>query len=262
MRICGIQMKVGLKQVEANYKNAEVLIRKAAAAGADVAVLPEMWSGGFVTDDLDERLADVDGQRTKAFLSQLAGELQINIVGGSVTTQKGSSFYNTGYVVDRQGAIVADYDKAHLFSYAGEDKRFGAGQQLVTFTLDGIPCGIIICYEIRFPEWARKLALAGVKVLFVPAEWPLPRVNHWRVLNQARAIENQFFVVAVNGCGAAVKDQQNAGNSMIIDPLGKLLADAGADPEEKLIIADVDVAELDQTRKSMTVFKDRRPELY
>jgi predicted amidohydrolase len=90
----------------------------------------------------------------------------------------------------------------------------------------------------------------------------LPRVNHWRVLNQARAIENQFFVVAVNGCGAAVKDQQNAGNSMIIDPLGKLLADAGADPEEKLIIADVDVAELDQTRKSMTVFKDRRPELY
>jgi predicted amidohydrolase len=99
-------------------------------------------------------------------------------------------------------------------------------------------------------------------VLFVPAQWPLPRVGHWRVLNQARAIENQVFVVAVNGCGEALKDQQNAGNSMIIDPQGKLLADAGADPEEQLIMANVDLAELDKTRNNMTVFTDRRSDLY
>ena len=132
----------------------------------------------------------------------------------------------------------------------------------MTFVLDGVDCGIIICYEIRFPEWSRKQALAGTKILFVPAEWPLPRVGHWRVLNQARAIENQIFVVAVNGCGEAMKDQQNAGNSMIIDPLGNLLADAGAMPEEKMIMADVDLAELDKARKNMTVFKDRRTDLY
>lgn len=262
MKIVAIQMKVGLKQLEANYQNAEDLIRKAAASGADVAVLPEMWSGGFVTTELDERLADVDGSRAQAFLGQLAGELKINIVGGSVATKKGPNYYNTGYVANRQGRIIADYDKAHLFSYAGEDKRFSAGDQLVTFDLDGIPCGIIICYEIRFPEWARKQALAGTRVLFVPAQWPVPRVGHWRVLNQARAIENQIFVVAVNGCGEAVKDQQNAGNSMIIDPLGKLLADAGADTEEKLIMAEVDLAALEQARKKMTVFQDRRSELY
>ncbi|WP_373481892.1 carbon-nitrogen family hydrolase [Acetobacterium sp.] len=262
MKICAIQMQVALKQLEANYQKAEALIRKAAAAGADVAVLPEMWSGGFITTDLDERLADGDGRRAQAFLGQLAGELKINIVGGSVATKKAGNYYNTGYVADRQGRIIADYDKAHLFSFAGEDKRFSAGDQLVTFALDGIPCGIIICYEIRFPEWARKQALAGTKVIFVPAEWPLPRVGHWRVLNQARAIENQIFVVAVNGCGEAVKDQQNAGNSMIIDPLGKLLADAGTDPQEKLIIANVDLAELDLARNKMTVFQDRRPELY
>ena len=262
MKIVAIQMKVGLKQLEANYQNAEDLIRKAAASGADVAVLPEMWSGGFVTTELDERLADVDGSRAQAFLGQLAGELKINIIGGSVATKKGPNYYNTGYVANRQGRIIADYDKAHLFSYAGEDKRFSAGDQLVTFDLDGIPCGIIICYEIRFPEWARKQALAGTRVLFVPAQWPVPRVGHWRVLNQARAIENQIFVVAVNGCGEAVKDQQNAGNSMIIDPLGKLLADAGADTEEKLIMAEVDLAALEQARKKMTVFQDRRSELY
>jgi predicted amidohydrolase len=262
MKISAIQMNVVLKQLESNYHNAEVLIRKAAAAGADVAVLPEMWSGGFITDGLDERLADLDGNRAKAFLSQLAAELEINIVGGSVATKKAGNYYNTTYVADRQGHIIADYDKAHLFSFAGEDQRFRAGNQLVTFSLDGIPCGIIICYEIRFPEWARKQALAGTKVLFVPAEWPLPRVGHWRVLNQARAIENQIFVVAVNGCGAAVKDQQNAGNSLIIDPQGKLLADAGAEPQEKLIFANLELADLDQARNNMTVFKDRRSDLY
>jgi predicted amidohydrolase len=262
MKIVAIQMKVALKQLEENYRRAELWIRKAAAAGADVAVLPEMWSGGFVTTDLDERLADVDGQRARAFLERLAGELKINIVGGSVATKKGADYFNTCYVADRQGHIIADYDKAHLFSFAGEDQRFRAGDQLVTFALDGTPCGIMICYEIRFPEWSRKLALAGAKVLFVPAQWPLPRVGHWRVLNQARAIENQVFVVAVNGCGEALKDQQNAGNSMIIDPQGKLLADAGADPEEQLIMANVDLAELDKTRNNMTVFTDRRSDLY
>lgn len=262
MKVSAIQMNVVLKQLESNYHNAEVLIRKTAAAGADVAVLPEMWSGGFITDGLDERLVDLDGNRAKAFLSKLAAELKINIVGGSVATKKAGNYYNTTYVADRQGHIIADYDKAHLFSFAGEDQRFRAGNQLVTFSLDGIPCGIIICYEIRFPEWARKQALAGTKVLFVPAEWPLPRVGHWRVLNQARAIENQIFVVAVNGCGAAVKDQQNAGNSLIIDPQGKLLADAGSEPQEKLIFANLELADLDQARNNMTVFKDRRSDLY
>ena len=222
----------------------------------------DRWSGGFITTDLEPRLADVDGRRAKAFLERLAGELRLNIVGGSVATKKRANYFNTCYVADRQGHIIADYDKAHLFSFADENKRFSAGDQLVTFALDGVPCGIIICYEIRFPEWSRKQALAGTKILFVPAEWPLPRVGHWRVLNQARAIENQIFVVAVNGCGEAVKDIRNAGNSMIIDPLGEPLADAGADPEEKMIMADVELAQLEQARKNMTVFQDRRVELY
>lgn len=255
-------MQVALKQIEQNYANAETWIRKAADAGADVAVLPEMWSGGFLTTDLDERLADTDGQRAQAFLSQLAGELRINIVGGSVATRKGAAYYNTCYVANRAGAIIAEYDKAHLFSFAGEDKRYRAGDEQVTFQLDGVDCGIIICYEIRFPEWSRKQALAGTKVLFVPAEWPMARVGHWRTLNQARAIENQMFVVAVNGCGEAMKDQQNAGNSMIIDPQGNLLADAGEEAVEKMIMANVDLAELDEARNKMTVFKDRRTDLY
>ncbi|AFA47508.1 carbon-nitrogen family hydrolase [Acetobacterium woodii] len=262
MKIAVIQMNVELKKLDANYRKAESWINKAAAAKADVVVLPEMWSGGFLTNVMAERLADEDGQRTKDFLAKLSKKLHINIVGGSVATKKGQDYFNTCYVANREGRIIADYDKAHLFSFAGEDKRFGAGERLVTFSLDGIPCGIIICYEVRFPEWSRKQALAGTKVLFVPAEWPLKRVGHWRILNQARAIENQMFVVAVNGCGEALKDQQNGGNSMIIDPLGELLADAGTEPEEKMILADVEPSELEKVRNNMTVFLDRRPELY
>jgi len=262
MKICGIQMKVALKQTEHNFANAEGWIRKAAEAGADVAVLPEMWNGGFLTVELDDRIADVDGQRTRAFLSKLARELQINIVGGSVATKKGESYYNTSYIASRQGDIIAEYDKAHLFSFGEEEKRYRPGNKLVTFQLDGIDCGVIICYDLRFPEWSRKQALAGSKILFVPAEWPMARVSHWRILNQARAIENQLYMVAVNGCGEAVSDTYNAGNSMIIDPWGNVLADAGALPREMLIFSDIDVSEVGKVRNHMTVFQDRREDIY
>jgi predicted amidohydrolase len=262
MKICCIQMNVKLRQVEENFANAEVWLRKAAAAGADTAVLPEVWNGGFLTVGTDERIADEDGKRSRAFLSALAKELNMNIVGGSVATKKQGEFFNTCYVADRQGTIIAEYDKAHLFSFAGEDKRFSPGNQLVTFCLDGVTCGVIICYEVRFPEWCRKQALAGAKILFVPAQWPLLRVNHWRIMNQARAIENQMFVVAVNGCGEVEPLKYNAGNSLIIDPLGNLLADAGKEPEEKMIMVELELSQLEETRKAMTIFSDRRVDLY
>ncbi|WP_187389061.1 carbon-nitrogen family hydrolase [Acetobacterium tundrae] len=262
MKIGAIQMKVALKKTEHNYNNAEVLLRKAAEAGVDVAVLPEMWSGGFLTEELEDQLADVDGQRTKAFLSRLAEELCINIVGGSVATKKGEKYFNTSYIANRAGDIIAEYDKTHLFSFGGEEKKYSPGDQLVTFQIDGVDCGIIICYEVRFPEWCRKQALAGSKILFVPAEWPLERVSHWRILNQARAIENQMFVICVNGCGEIVPNKFNAGNSMIINPRGEILADAGELPQEMIILSDVDISEVANTRNKMTIFHDRRADLY
>lgn len=255
-------MKVALKQPQHNYANAEAWLRKAAEVGADVVVLPEMWSCGFLTVELEDRLADVEGQITRAFLSQLAKELHINIVGGSVATKKGTEYFNTSYIANREGDIIAEYDKAHLFSFGGEEKKYSTGDKLVTFQLDGVNCGIIICYDVRFPEWCRKQALAGSNILFVPAEWPLKRVEHWRILNQARAIENQMFMVAINGCGEVLPDKYNAGNSMIIDPWGKILADAGELPQEAMILSDIDLTEVEKVRTTMTIFRDRREELY
>jgi len=262
MKICGIQMKVKLKQTEHNFANAEVLIRNAAKHGADIAVLPEMWNGGFLTVELDDHIADVEGQRTRAFLSKLARELHINIVGGSVATKKGQSYYNTSYIANREGDIIAEYDKVHLFSFGAEDKRYSPGHKLVTFQLDGIDCGVIICYDVRFPEWCRKQAMAGSKILFVPAEWPLERVSHWRILNQARAIENQMYMVCINGCGEVAPNKYNAGNSMIIDPWGNVLADAGVLPREMLILSDIDLSEVEKVRNHMTIFQDRREDIY
>lgn len=262
MKIYGIQMKVKLKQEDHNYANAQTWIRKAAELGADVVVLPEMWNVGFLTDEQEDYLADEEGRKTKAFLSGLAQELGVNIVGGSVATKKGTDFFNTSYIMNREGRLVAEYDKAHLFSFVGEDKAYHAGDKLVTFQLDGINCGVILCYDLRFPEWSRKQVLAGTELLFIPAEWPLTRVDHWRILNQARAIENQVYIVAVNGCGKVDESQYNAGNSMIIHPLGSILADAGEEPKETMIYSDIDLSDVEKVRKRMKVLQDRRVDIY
>lgn len=259
MKIAGVQLAVLAGQIETNFKKAEEWIRKAAQAGADVAVLPEMFVGGFLSNLSMAELADLNGKRTKAFLSRLSKELKINIVGGSVATEKAGYYFNTAYVSDRQGQIIADYDKIHLFSFAGEEKRYAAGEKLVSFHLDDIKCSVMICYDLRFPEIFRKQALEDAEIIFLPAQWPVPRIDHWRILNQARAIENQLFMVSVNGCGKANKDIQNGGNSLIVDPWGEVIADAGNTPEEKMIMGELDLTQIKKVRDKMTVFADRKP---
>ena len=148
-----------------------------------------------------DSLADVDGQKTKQIFTKLAKEYQVNIVGGSVATKRADKFFNTMYVANRTGKIVAEYDKAHLFKLMDEHLFMNAGQSTNIFELDGIICGGVICYDLRFPEWIRTHVLNGAKIMFIPAEWPAKRIDHWQLLLQARAIENQCFIVAVNRVG-------------------------------------------------------------
>ena len=129
----------------------------------------------------------------------------------------------------------------------------------VTFTLDGVKCGLIICYDLRFPELTRSLALQDIELLFVPAEWPGIRREHWQTLNRARAIENQIFLACCNGCGTA-GETVYGGSSAIYDPWGTILAEAGE--HEEIITADCDFAVKEQIRNSIHVFRDRRPEIY
>ncbi len=258
MKIAAIQLDAVLGQVEANYAAVEKAIGEAAHTGADIVVLPEMWNTSFYPTNVQD-LADDQGKRTQHVLMTLAKTYGIHIVGGSVAVRKENSVYNTTYIVNRQGQIVGTYDKVHLFAPGGEDAVFQAGNALSVFTLDGITMASIICYDLRFTEWVRMAALQGAKVLFVPAAWPDVRIDHWQILNRARAIENQLVVVAVNQCGVA-GTLQFGGHSMIIDPLGNVLAEEEKEPA--ILTADVNIEAIDSIRETINVFRDRRPSLY
>lgn len=257
MKIGCIQLNVGFGKVDENFARTEEKIRETANQGAEIIVLPEMWNTGYALERLPE-LADEDGVRTKAFLASLAKELSVHIVGGSVATKKGDKFYNTMYTFDKNGELVGEYSKAHLFRLMDEHLYLEAGDEMNRFKLGDIEAAGVICYDIRFPEWLRAHALEGAKVLFVPAQWPTPRIDHWKTLLQARAIENQCFVIAVNRISKKVENFN--GQSMIIQPWGEVLW-VGADDEEVTVI-DVDFSIVDEVRGRIPVYDDRRPGLY
>lgn len=156
MRLSVIQMDMRLGESVYNFAHAEALLRRAAAEGADTALLPETWNTGFFpADHLPER-SDRGGEAVKALCAPLARELNMNIVAGSVSDRRGGRVYNTAYVFDRQGACLAAYDKTHLFTPMGEHEHYAAGDHLTTFSLDGHKCGLLICYDLRFPSFSAR----------------------------------------------------------------------------------------------------------
>jgi predicted amidohydrolase len=241
-----------------NFEMIEKQVTLAANEKVDVVVLPEMWNTGYALDYLD-RIADVEGHKTKETLSLLAQKFQVNIVGGSVATKKTGKFFNTMYSFNRKGKLVAEYDKAHLFKLMNEHIYLEAGQSLNMFELDGTICGGVICYDLRFPEWIRMHTINGAKVLFIPAQWPKQRIDHWRVLLQARAIENQCYIVAVNRVGNDPNNEYN-GHSMVIGPWGELLLNNHTN--EGIFTVTLSLEELERVRKSIPVYEDRRTDLY
>ncbi|SFC55238.1 Carbon-nitrogen hydrolase [Alkalibacterium subtropicum] len=259
MKVCALQMDLAYKDTNKNKRKITELIDTAVMRNKpDVLVLPEMWNVSFFPDDLKEN-SDKDGEETKRFLSGLARKHQVNIVGGSVAVESGGHYYNTSYSFNREGELVHTYNKVHLFSPSNEHKKFTAGNELGIFELDGIKVGVATCYDLRFTEWIRRMALEDVQVLFIPAAWPHPRVQAWETLLCARAIENQFFVVGVNSIGTTDK-LTFCGHSTIYSPLGERVTSARE--EEKLLWADLDLDSIAKARREIAVYQDRRPELY
>lgn len=252
------QMDVDFANPGANFERVSQVIAEAAKEHADIVVLPEMWNTGYALDQLNG-LADPNGQNTQELLQELARNYHVNIVGGSVATARDDRFYNTSYIVDDQGRLVSSYDKVHLFGLMNEEQYITAGKTENYFQLAGAASAGVICYDIRFPEWLRTNARHGAKVLYVSAEWPQPRIAQWEVLLRARAIENQAFVVAVNRVGDDPDNHFN-GHSLVIDPLGNIIANAGE--TEKVKLATIDFSQIEAVRGQIPVFKDRRPELY
>ena len=177
-KISCVQFDMKFCDPDENFARVRKLITDAASDGADIIVLPETWNTGFFPRENLPSLCDTDGQRTKSEIGALAKQLGVNIVAGSVANLKSGKVYNTAYVFDRSGKVVAEYDKTHLFTPMDEHKYFEKGDHTCRFTLDGLNCGIIICYDIRFPELTRAMTVEGVDILFVVSQWPLVRKEH------------------------------------------------------------------------------------
>lgn len=251
-----IQFNIRLGDIDANLAHVREAIGRVASQGANLAVLPEMWSTGFSYKNLP-LLADRTG-RVLSELQELSARHGMVIIGSQPEPADDGKVYNTAHVIDH-GKIAASYSKLHLFSLLGEDKAFKAGDSRCLADTSIGKLGVIICYDLRFPELSRALALDGARLLCVPAQWPKPRQEHWRTLLRARAIENQLYVVSANSCGITGK-LDFFGMSMIIGPKGDVMADAGE--REVEIVAPVNWNEMDEWRSQIPCFKDRRPDLY
>lgn len=260
LRIALLQMNIEAGNVAANITKLESMLEEAVGGEdkPDVIMFPEMWNTGYALEQI-ESIADKDGVEAKALLSSFARKHGVVIIGGSIAELKDGKAFNTMYAFDRDGEVIGNYSKIHLFRLMDEEKYLTAGDKLGKAVIDGEPAGMLICYDIRFPELSRKLALEGAKMLFVPAEWPHPRLHHWRTLLTARAIENQMFVIACNRMGTS-GTSEFFGHSMIIDPWGEVVAEAGE--EETIIRAEIDLSLVDTVRSKIPVFEDRRPSIY
>ena len=170
MKVTCLQMDMKLGCPDENFAKAEQMIRQAMSEQPDVLVLPETWNTGFFPKENLPSLCDRDGQRVKAEIGALAKEYRVNIVAGSVSNLRDGKVYNTAMVFDRTGQCIASYDKTHLFTPMGEDDYFTPGDHLCRFQLDGVQCGIIICYDVRFPELTRSLTVPGLDVLFMVSQ--------------------------------------------------------------------------------------------
>jgi predicted amidohydrolase len=255
--------------VQANLQRADVLVRKAAADGAQLVLLPEKFNLLGNTKDYFAGAETLDGP-TVTWARELASELRIDLVAGSIVerVEGQEKLANTCVHLGPDGAIKAVYRKIHMFDVevAGqvyrESDHEDPGAEIVTSEANGVPLGLTVCYDIRFPELYRILAVQGTLVHLVPAAFTFTTGEaHWELLLRARAVENQVFVVAANQFGYHDGDRRSYGNSMIVDPWGTVLARAG-DDGESAVSAVLDLSAQAAIRDKLPSLANRVPDAY
>lgn len=257
LRISLAQMNIALGDVRKNVNTAEEMITEAAKRGSHLVVLPELWSTGYALDQARE-LGTQLNVGIFAQVATLATQNKISVV-GSLLERRGLEVTNSGTFFAPNGRLMGVYRKIHLFRLMEEDRWLQPGAAPLIMDLPWGTTGMAICYDLRFPELFRRYAVQGAKVIVMPAEWPIERLEHWRTLLQARAIENQCFMVATNSAGQT-GTTTFAGHSMIVDPWGKIVVEVGEAPT--LVTAEIEVDTVDAVRNRIPVFEDRRPDVY
>ncbi|TXR96542.1 carbon-nitrogen family hydrolase [Streptomyces sp. col6] len=256
MRASLIQIAVDPDEpVDSRRERAASLV--VAQRGADLVVLPELWPvGAFAYKAFEDEAEPLTGP-THEVMAKAAAEAGVWLHAGSfVERAADGTLYNTTLVFSPEGERAAAYRKIHRFGFdQGEAVMMGAGEDLVTVSLPESTLGLATCYDLRFPELFRGLVDAGAETLVVAAGWPERRRAHWTLLAQARAVENQAYVLAVGSAGTHAGIQQ-AGHSLVVDPWGEVLAEAGAD--EEVLTVEFDPAKVPATREQFPALKDRR----
>jgi predicted amidohydrolase len=274
VKAAAVQLNSGA-DMNANIAAADGRVRAAAGDGATLIVLPEKWTVIGSADDLRAGAQTLDGNAI-SWARETARELGIDLVAGSIAerVEGRGKLSNASVHVGPDGEIKAVYRKLHMFDVEIEGKRYREsdsdepGEEIVVSELgvrelgDGAKLGMSICYDLRFPELFRALALRGARVVALPAAFTLPTTrDHWEVLIRARAIENQVFVVAANQVGKHPGGHHSGGGSLIVDPWGAVLARADGDTPG-YIVAELDFDRQDDVRKRVPLLAHRRPEVY
>lgn len=252
-----IQFDVKTGDIDANLTSMINGIHQLAEKEAQIALLPELWSAGFDSPSMTKEQAK-QTPRIIDTVSQLAIKHRM-VIAGSLPEKAGNHLYNTMVVIDQDGTVAGQYRKIHLFSFIGEDKVFSAGNQALVCNTSCGPIGLMICYDLRFPELCRSLALAGARMVIISAQWPTSRVRHWDTLLQARAIENQIFIAASNRVGKE-GDLAFNGHSQIISPDGIVLAKII--DQTDVATARIKFSEIDILRERFNCITERQASAY
>lgn len=268
LSVAAVQLTAGADKA-ANIAQAAQLVEQAAAAGADLVVLPEKFNGFGSPAILDRCAEPADGGETVEAMRAWAREHGIWLVGGSITeaVPGREKWFNTTFVFDRAGAVVATYRKVHLFDVDVHGQRYresdleAPGDEIVVVEVDGWTVGLAICYDLRFPELFRALADRGAQLLVLPAAFTRTTGEaHWHVLVRARAVENQCYVVAAGDWGEHPDGKETYGHSMIVDPWGVVEQEAA--DGAGVIVARADPERLLCVRARVPALAHRRPEVY
>ena len=251
------QMNVPIGQPQSNLARARDFAAQASAAGADLLLLPELWLHGYDLERAAERASPL-GEGGFAHMSALAREFDLYLAGSTLERHDGG-VSNTAALYAPDGTLLGSYRKIHLFRLMQEHRYLAPGDHA---TLCPTPWGLVglaICYDLRFPELLRTMALAGAVLFLVPAQWPVRRVEAWLLLARARAVENELFVAACNRVGGDVQVTY-PGRACLVDPWGHALVEG--DDQERLLVAQANLREIHKARRYLTVYEDRRPDAY
>ena len=263
MKVLVVQNNAVLNNKSANFDRVEKLLEPYLNVETDLIVLPEVWAGGWDCSTFKDAAEPPGDCPTIEFLKYLAYHHEALVVGGSyIRKTKDGEYKNTCPVISGSGQVVALYDKMHLFSHKGsqEHKYVSHGDSLLMLNTGETRIGLTVCYDIRFPEIFRQYSLNGAEILINTAAWGRNKLLHWEIMQNARAIETQCYMLAADQTGLIIDDEYNLGHSMVISPWGDVIGSLGE--EEGCILADLDLEKLRELRRNFPLLSDRRNQVF